>query len=210
MHVPTLGSYPLVLRDYDVSSARDGELLLNYSTDDLYYINRSNHKRVRVADDIYRRILESKVQNNKLIIYDYDKKSEGGSLDPVSNNTLNLEYGEIKKGVAVIPENKNDSYVEKTTLVLDMSSYVWPPINEREYNAFYMVVKKRQTAKSKYRSTILDLASTTDSYIINDSGELDVNGHILVIAPSDIATYSFGKLNLDIILDEDEEESVEL
>ena len=31
MHLPELGSYPLTLRDFDISNPRRGELLLDYS-----------------------------------------------------------------------------------------------------------------------------------------------------------------------------------
>ena len=40
MHLPTLGSYPLTLRDFDINNPRKGELLLDYTNYELYYINR--------------------------------------------------------------------------------------------------------------------------------------------------------------------------
>jgi hypothetical protein len=197
MHIPELGSYPLILRNYDVSNPRDGELLLNYETDDLYYINRSDSKRIRVADDIYRRILESKVQNNKIITYDYDYHKE--DIDPVVDGVITLDDATVTgRTLTLKVDSASDTKVTGTTLTIDAGEFIVPPIAGREYNAFYYIITKRSIAESPYRSTTLHL-DKTESYVINDIGEEDPEGHIVVLAPSDIVVgYSYGKLILNI------------
>lgn len=197
MHIPELGSYPLTLRDYDVSNPRGGELLLNYETDDLYYINRKTGNRSRVADDIYRRILEAKVQNNKIITYDYDYHKE--DIDPVVDGVITLDDATVTgRTLTLKVDGASDTKVTGTTLTIDANEFIFPPIASREYNAFYYIITKRSIAESPSRSTVLHLENT-ESYVVNDIGQLDVDGHIVVLAPSDIVIgYSYGKLILDI------------
>ena len=197
MHIPELGSYPLILRNYDVSNPRDGELLLNYETDDLYYINRSDSKRIRVADDIYRRILESKVQNNKIITYDYDYHKE--DIDPVVDGVITLDDATVTgRTLTLKVDSASDTKVTGTTLTIDAGEFIVPPIAGREYNAFYYIITKRSIAESPYRSNILRLDST-ESFVINDDGQEDPDGHIVVLAPTSIVIgYNYGKLVLDI------------
>ena len=197
MHIPELGSYPLILRNYDVSNPRDGELLLNYETDDLYYINRSDSKRVRVADDIYRRILEARVQNNKIIPFDYDKYKD--DIDPVVDGVITLDNASVTgRTLEIRVDGASDTEVSGTTLIIDAGEFIVPPIAGREYNAFYYIITKRSIAESTYRSTTLHLESTK-SFVINDDGQEDPDGHIVVLAPSDIVIgYNYGKLILDI------------
>jgi hypothetical protein len=201
MHIPSLfGSYPLTLRDYNVSTPRDGELLLDYENSDLYYINRANHKRVRMADDIYRRILEAKLQNAKFIIYDKDKEKK----TPVKDGKINFDDSTVSGSCVKFDTDKDETYVDDTTLVLDDSNFIWPKIDEREYNAFYFIVNGRVTAKAKYNSSILDL-SRTSAYVANDAYEPDPDGHILIM-PTDIAYASGGRIFITVELDPDDEE----
>ena len=74
-HVPNpLGSFPLTLRDYKIKNPRKGELLLDYTLYDLYYINKHTGEMVSVAKDIYDRIMAAKLQNNTIVISDADKQ----------------------------------------------------------------------------------------------------------------------------------------
>ena len=75
-HVPDpLGSYPMVLRDYMVPNARKGELLLDYDTYDLYYINYKTGAKIAMAQDIYDRIMMAKLQNTYFETCDADKET---------------------------------------------------------------------------------------------------------------------------------------
>lgn len=74
-HVPKpLGSFPLVLRDYRIANPRKGELLLNYNDYELYYCNMNGNV-ISMAQEIYDKILSSKLQNTYIYIADADKQN---------------------------------------------------------------------------------------------------------------------------------------
>jgi len=116
MHVPNpLGSYPLVLRDYDVSGARRGEFLLDYKTYDLYYINRSSGERISVAEEIYQRILKAKLQNTKIVVADKDKEAPWSEdpFPPIADRHFNTFY--------YVVELRTKSKSPALTIILDLS-----------------------------------------------------------------------------------------
>lgn len=76
-HVPNpLGSFPMVLRDVDtVENPRRGELLLDYTNYELYYVRYNTGEIVSMSRDIYERILDARLQNNQFVIADADKQT---------------------------------------------------------------------------------------------------------------------------------------
>lgn len=69
MHVPNpLGGVPLVLRDVDTKNLRRGELLLDYTNSDLYFVDKETGQKERLADSIYKSIVDAKVENSKILI----------------------------------------------------------------------------------------------------------------------------------------------
>lgn len=95
-HLPEeLGSFPLILRDYDIINPRRGELLFNYDTNQLYFVRPSTGEVISVAQDIYNKIISSKIKNNKIIIYDADKDTSIGKDDivpPLEDREYNSFY----------------------------------------------------------------------------------------------------------------------
>ena len=140
MHLPELGSYPLTLRDFEVNNSRKGELLLDYTNYELYYINRNTGERVSMAQDIYQRILRAKMQNTNIIRYDNTEHPS-----PVIGGNLSLQNGTVSGTTIKIPETR-DTYAQyreepqRYTLILDETMYIYPPIEEREYNTIYYII----------------------------------------------------------------------
>lgn len=140
MHLPELGSYPLTLRDFEVNNPRRGELLLDYTNFELYYINRNTGERVSMAQDIYQRILRARMQNTNIIRYDNTEHPS-----PVVNSNLSLQNG-VVSGTTVKLQETRDTYAQyreepqRYTLILDESMYIYPPIEEREYNTIYFII----------------------------------------------------------------------
>ena len=140
MHLPELGSYPLTLRDFDISNPRRGELLLDYSKYELYYANKYTGELVSMAQDIYQRILRAKMENTNIIRYD-----NTDNPSPVIGKNLSLQNATVT-GTTIQLEESKYTYaqfredVERYTLFLDDSMYMHPPISEREYNTFYYII----------------------------------------------------------------------
>lgn len=108
MHVPNpLGGIPLVLRDYDVSNPHRGELLLDYTKDDLYYIDKNTGLRVNVAEDIYKRIIEARLENPKINITKASAEVEGDEeiAPDIENRPMNNFYMNIQKRTERSEEN---------------------------------------------------------------------------------------------------------
>lgn len=147
MHLPELGSYPLTLRDYEVNNSRPGELLLDYTNFELYYINRNTGERISMAKDIYQRILRAKVQNTNIIRYDNTEHPL-----PVMNGNLSLQDATVS-GTTVKMQETKYTYTQyreapqRYTLVLDETRYIYPPIEEREYNTFYYIINYAHTVE---------------------------------------------------------------
>ena len=82
MHVPNpLGGIPLILRDINVTNPRRGELLLDYTKADLYYVNKESGKKIRLADSIYQQLVAAKLENTKIEIVHSD--SSESATEPV-------------------------------------------------------------------------------------------------------------------------------
>ena len=69
MHLPNpFGGYPLVLRSSDVENPRNGELLFNYNTDDLMYVDKKSGEINKVSDSIYHKLIEIRIENSDIDI----------------------------------------------------------------------------------------------------------------------------------------------
>lgn len=96
-HRPSnMGSFPLILRDYKTLGPKRGELLLDYSNNELYFVKPSTGNVTSVARDIYDKILASRVQNNKIYTYDVDKVTPAPDkntiVPPVKDRVYNGIY----------------------------------------------------------------------------------------------------------------------
>lgn len=110
MHVPNpLGGIPLILRDVDTKNPRNGELLLDYENADLYYVNRKTGVKSKLADYIYKKIVESKLENSTIEIVHSDSPGaevEDPEIPDVANRAMNTWYFNIIKR-AEIEEDEN-------------------------------------------------------------------------------------------------------
>ena len=70
MQVPNPnGGYPLVLRDNNQEpEGRPGELLLDYVSNKIYYVNRSSRQKNELSKSIYNKIINTKLKNSKIKI----------------------------------------------------------------------------------------------------------------------------------------------
>lgn len=89
-----LGRYPLVLRDSDIIDTKYGELLLEYSTDSLYYIDRHDGKKINIAKMIYDKIILDKLENSKIDIVksNDDISSDVPVIPDISERKFNTWY----------------------------------------------------------------------------------------------------------------------
>ena len=105
----------MVLRDYDIATPRRGELLLDYNTYDLYYVKMDTGERIRLADEIYQRILAARVQNTFIDINDADKQDpvpgENEVWPPISERQYN-HFNYIVRGRIPIGSVEDDSEQE--------------------------------------------------------------------------------------------------
>lgn len=100
MHVPNpLGGLPLVLRDVNTPNPRMGELLLDYTNADLYYINKETGKKTRLADSIYQKIIASKLENSRIEVAHSDspESTEDPVIPEVANRRMNTWYMNVTK-----------------------------------------------------------------------------------------------------------------
>lgn len=98
MHVPNpMGSYPLVLRSKDAPSPRNGELMFDYITNDLYFVN--NGKVENAAKTIYDKIIRSKLENVKIQICKDDKTGSEANTPAVADRSMNNWYMNIQNRV---------------------------------------------------------------------------------------------------------------
>lgn len=95
-HLPgEYGTFPLILRDYNITNPKRGELLFNYDTNQLYFVRPSTGEVISVAQDIYNKIISSKIRNNKMVIYDADKEGATGKdniVPPIKDREYNSFY----------------------------------------------------------------------------------------------------------------------
>lgn len=116
-HVPNpLGSYPMVLRDYDIATPRRGELLLDYTKYDLYYVKMDTGERIRLADEIYQRILAARVQNTYIDIKDADKQDPVPGVNdvwpPISEREYNHFYYIVRGRIPIGSDEEEGSEQE--------------------------------------------------------------------------------------------------
>lgn len=87
MHFPeNLGGYPLTLRKHDIENYRPGELLLDYETYTLYYVNKKTGIKKSMAKEIYDRIVATSLQNTKFVV------SNENTVPPVNDRKPNMVY----------------------------------------------------------------------------------------------------------------------
>ena len=91
-HLPGLGSFPLILRDYMVPDPRKGELLLNYENNELYFVRKSTGEVISIARNIYDKILATKIKNNRIVVYDADKLNPQPGRDEIVPAVKDREY----------------------------------------------------------------------------------------------------------------------
>ena len=97
MHVPNpLGGVPLILRDVDTKNLRKGELLLDYTSSDLYFVDKETGQKERLADSIYKSIVDAKVENSKILITCSDGGSEAAT-PAIEDRKMNQWFVNIVK-----------------------------------------------------------------------------------------------------------------
>lgn len=107
MHVPNpLGGLPLVLRDVNTANPRKGELLFDYTSADLYYVNKKTGKKTRLADSIYQKIIASKLENSRIEVAHSDspESAEDPVIPEVTDRRMNTWYMNITKREAKVDE----------------------------------------------------------------------------------------------------------
>jgi hypothetical protein len=95
MHVPKpLGGYPLVLRSNTASKPRNNELMLDYTTNDLYFVE--NGVPIKLARSIYDKIIKSKLENVTVNICKSDKEGSEPTAPAVASRKMNNWYMNIQ------------------------------------------------------------------------------------------------------------------
>lgn len=95
MHVPNpLGSYPLVLRSENASGPRNNELMFDYTTNDLYFVESG--KPIKLARSIYDKIIKSKLENVTVNICKSDKEGSEAAVPDISKRKMNNWYMNIQ------------------------------------------------------------------------------------------------------------------
>ncbi len=95
MHVPKpLGGYPLVLRDETASKPRNNELMFDYTTNDLYFVENNNP--VKLARSIYDKIIKSKLENVTVNICKSDKEGSEPAAPAIDQRKMNNWYMNIQ------------------------------------------------------------------------------------------------------------------
>lgn len=95
MHVPKpLGGYPLVLRDETASKPRNNELMFDYTTNDLYFVE--NNKPVKLVRSIYDKIIKSKLENVTVNICKSDEEGSESVAPAIDQRKMNNWYMNIQ------------------------------------------------------------------------------------------------------------------
>lgn len=95
MHVPKpLGSYSLVLRSNTASKPRNNELMINYNTNDLYFVE--NGAPIKLARSIYDKIIRSKLENVTVNICKSDKEGTEVEAPAIDKRKMNNWYMNIQ------------------------------------------------------------------------------------------------------------------
>lgn len=109
MHVPNpLGGIPLILRDADTKNPRNGELLLDYTNADLYYVDRKTGVKSKLAESIYQKIIDSKLENAHIEIVSSDSSGEEPTIPDVTDRVMNTWYMNITKRSEVEEEQSSE------------------------------------------------------------------------------------------------------
>lgn len=90
MHKPSpFGTYPLVLRNYNIHDYRSGELLYDYTDNDLYVSDRTNNNTVtRLSKMIYEKSRLALLKNSNL-----SYRKDNIDIDKRDNNSFYLIGG---------------------------------------------------------------------------------------------------------------------
>ena len=97
MHVPDpLGRFPMVLRSSDVANARNGELLMDYTKEYLYYVDKHTGEKIGVADSIYKKIVNARLQNSRIFVTQEDQQGTEPETPAVEDRKMNEFYFSIK------------------------------------------------------------------------------------------------------------------
>ena len=95
MHVPKpLGGYTLVLRDKTASKPRKNELMFDYTTNDLYFVENNNP--VKLARSIYDKIIKSKLENVTVNICKSDEEGSESVAPAIDQRKMNNWYMNIQ------------------------------------------------------------------------------------------------------------------
>jgi hypothetical protein len=211
MYVPSpLGSYPLVLRDFEVGTPRDGEFLLDYDKYDIYYIDRKDSTRKRLADEIYQRILEAKLENVKFKVYNKDKidAAGGDSTEVVKDTVLELEETEVSSSILAFTNDLDSTFVDTTNryITIDTENYLIPSTADREFNAFYFIINKRTVFSSSANTPVIDFSNVETVWAVNDKLERLPIKHILYMKAAGFVTANRLTITAKMSLEDDRED----
>ena len=108
MHVPNpLGKIALTLRDSDIANPRPGELLLDYTNLDLIVTDKETQTKKKLAESIYKQIVDAKVENTKInIVQDGTSVEDVPTIPEVKDRKMNNWYMSITSAVVKDP-NEN-------------------------------------------------------------------------------------------------------
>ena len=120
-HRPTLSHYPLVPRDYNVSNPIRGELLMDYTYNDLYYVKPSTGEVVSIAREIYDRILAARIQNTNIVIYNRDKLIPKPDKDAVTPPVIDRKFNTF---YAIVNSRKTTTDADNAMVLTAIASMV--------------------------------------------------------------------------------------
>lgn len=96
MHVPDpFGRFPMILRSSDAANPRNGELMMDYTKEYLYYIDRETGEKIGVADSIYKKIIASRLQNSRIFVTREDDQGTEPETPAVEDREMNEFYFSI-------------------------------------------------------------------------------------------------------------------
>ena len=98
MHKPKLGTYPLVLRDDNITSPKNGELLYNYHDNEptIYYIDKETSEKINLFGSTIRNIQEASVENTDInVVKDNTIIGDESIIPDVEHRKFNSFYYSI-------------------------------------------------------------------------------------------------------------------
>lgn len=101
-----LGGYPLTLRNLSEIATRPGELLLDYTSNKIYYVNSLSNNKIDLCKDIYDRIIKYKLANTKTQICKESNtiQSDEEIIPSIGNRDFNTFYMNILQSVTISEE----------------------------------------------------------------------------------------------------------